>query len=155
MMKCENACPDTDPEKWDMVPSDEDIDKMATLIGNKSLFLLVELGMDLKIWDKTNYSQKKRDVVKLNKDILDEWRVNFCKANNVRPTMRMIAHAYKKNIGKDREKILHKEQATNWIFENCYSDTFGQNYMCFGCIGEKNNVAEFNIFQYIVCCTTS
>ncbi|XP_052072652.1 uncharacterized protein LOC127710739 [Mytilus californianus] len=91
---------DTDPEKWDMVPSDEDIDIMAPLIGNKSLFFLVELGMDLKIWDKINYSQMKRDLVKLNKDILDEWRLNFCKANNVRPTMRMIAHAYK-SIGKD------------------------------------------------------
>ncbi|CAC5359923.1 unnamed protein product [Mytilus coruscus] len=91
---------DNDPEKWDMVPSDENIDIMAPLIGNKSLFFLVELGMDLKIWDKINYSQMKRDLVKLNKDILDEWRLYFCIANNVRPTMRMIAQAYK-SIGKD------------------------------------------------------
>ncbi|VDI44185.1 Hypothetical predicted protein [Mytilus galloprovincialis] len=79
--------------------------RMATLIGNKSLFFLVELGMDLKIWDKINYSQMKRDLVKLNKDILDEWRVNFCRANNVRPTMRMIAHAYK-SIGKDVASLM-------------------------------------------------
>ncbi|CAC5415906.1 unnamed protein product [Mytilus coruscus] len=89
----------TDPEKWDLVPSDEDIDKMAPFIGNKSLFFLVELGMDLETWDIINHRQTKRDLVKLNKDILDEWRLN-CKANNVRPTMRMIAQAYK-SIGKD------------------------------------------------------
>ncbi|CAC5403810.1 unnamed protein product [Mytilus coruscus] len=90
---------DTDPEKWDLVPSDEDIDKMAPLIGNKSLFFLVELGMDLETWDTINHRQTKRDLVKLNKDILDEWML-ICKAKNVRPTMRMIAQAYK-SIGKD------------------------------------------------------
>ncbi|CAG2256733.1 unnamed protein product [Mytilus edulis] len=118
---------DTDPEKWDMVPSDEDIDKMATLIGNKSLFLLVELGMDLKIWDKINYSQKKRDVVKLNKDILDEWRVNFCKANNVRPTMRMIAHAYK-SIGKDVGFPTQGERPQSDLTDTEHKNTINDGY---------------------------
>ncbi|XP_063448209.1 uncharacterized protein LOC134727752 [Mytilus trossulus] len=90
---------DTDPEKWDLVPSDEDIDKMAPLIGKKSLFFLVELGMDLETWDTINHRQTKRDLVKLNKDILDEWML-ICKVKNVRPAMRMIAQAYK-SIGKD------------------------------------------------------
>ncbi|CAG2204108.1 unnamed protein product [Mytilus edulis] len=90
---------DTDPEKWDLVPSDEDIDKMAPLIGKKSLFFLVELGMDLETWDTINHRQTKRDLVKLNKDILDEWML-ICNVKNVRPAMRMIAQAYK-SIGKD------------------------------------------------------
>ncbi|VDI11590.1 Hypothetical predicted protein [Mytilus galloprovincialis] len=90
---------DTDPEKWDLVPSDEDIDKTAPLIGNKSLFFLVELGMDLETWETINHRQTKRDLVKLNKDILDEWML-ICKAKHVRPTMRMIAQAYT-SIGKD------------------------------------------------------
>ncbi|VDI41692.1 Hypothetical predicted protein, partial [Mytilus galloprovincialis] len=67
----------TDPEKWDLVPTDEDIDKMAPLIGNNSLLFLVELGMDLEIWATINYRQMKRDLVQLNRDILDEWKTTF------------------------------------------------------------------------------
>ncbi|CAG2232176.1 unnamed protein product [Mytilus edulis] len=96
---------ETDPEKWDLVPTDKDIDKMAPLIGNKSLLYLIELGLDFCIWEDIHqrHCEMKNDLVKLNREILDKW-LKFCKERNVRPTMRMIAQAYK-NIGKDVKVI--------------------------------------------------
>lgn len=79
---------------------------MAPLIGNKSLLFLVELGMDLEIWATINYRQMKRDLVQLNRDILDEWKTTFCTVNNIKPTLRMIAQAYK-HIGSDVKVIEH------------------------------------------------
>lgn len=79
---------------------------MAPLIGNKSLLFLVELGMDLEIWATINYRQMKRDLVQLNRDILDEWKTTFCTVNNIKPTLRMIAQAYK-HIGNDVKVIEH------------------------------------------------
>lgn len=77
---------------------------MALLIGNKSLPFLVELGMNFQTWQEINHRQQDRDLVKLNRDILNEWKSKFCKTNNVKPTMRKIAQAYK-NIGKDVKVI--------------------------------------------------
>ncbi|XP_052103353.1 uncharacterized protein LOC127736792 [Mytilus californianus] len=100
VMKGDHVDFETDPEKWDLVPTDEDIDKMAPLIGNKSLLFLVELGMDLDIWATINYRQVKRDLVQLNRDILNEWKNTFCTTHNMKPTLRIIAQAYK-HIGND------------------------------------------------------
>ncbi|XP_071179052.1 uncharacterized protein [Mytilus edulis] len=105
VMKGSSVDFETDPEKWDLVPTDKDIDKMAPLIGNKSLLYLIELGLDFCIWEDIHqrHCEMKNDLVKLNREILDKW-LKFCKERNVRPTMRMIAQAYK-NIGKDVKVI--------------------------------------------------
>lgn len=91
---------DSKPEKWDIVPTDEHIDKISPLIGKKSLQFLVELEMDFHTWEQINYRQTERDLVALNKSILNEWKFNLCKNTNVRPSMRKIGQAFK-NIGKD------------------------------------------------------
>ena len=93
-----------DPEKWDLVPTDEDIDKLAPLIGGDSLHVLVELGMDFQAWEEISHRQTDRDLVKLNRDILEEWKNMFCKSQNIRPTLRKIAQAFQ-NTGKSVKMV--------------------------------------------------
>ncbi|XP_063411632.1 uncharacterized protein LOC134694548 [Mytilus trossulus] len=66
-----------EPEKWDMVPTAEHIDRLAPLVGKYSLPFLIELGMDLNTWEQISHRQHIRDLVRLNQDILEEWRFKF------------------------------------------------------------------------------
>lgn len=93
-----------EPEKWDLVPTEKHIDRIAPLVGNNSLLFLVELGMDFKSWEQIRYRQKERDLVKLNRDILQEWSFTFCNVHTIRPTMRHIVQALT-NIGKNIKTI--------------------------------------------------
>ncbi|XP_071123677.1 uncharacterized protein [Mytilus edulis] len=95
---------DMEPEKWDLVPTEKHIDRIAPLVGNNSLLFLVELGMDFKSWEQIRYRQKERDLVKLNRDILQEWSFTFCNVHTIRPTMRHIVQALT-NIGKNIKTI--------------------------------------------------
>ncbi|CAG2252824.1 unnamed protein product [Mytilus edulis] len=91
---------DIEPEKWDLVPTEEHIDRLAPLIGNNSLQFLIKLEMELKTWEQIMYRHTiERDLVKLNKDILEEWKIKFCKMHSLKPTLRKIAQAFS-NIGK-------------------------------------------------------
>ncbi|XP_071150119.1 uncharacterized protein [Mytilus edulis] len=104
---------DKEPEKWDLVPTEEHIDRLAPIIGNNSLQFLIELEMELKTWEQISYRHTiERDLVKLNKDILEEWRTKFCKMHSLKPTLRKIAQAFS-NIGKHID-----------IVENTLSDLF-------------------------------
>ena len=87
---------DLSPEKWNLVTTDEDIDRLAPLVGGDSLSLLVELGMDFNVLEQIKYSQQERNLVKLNRDILHEWRDTFCKSKCIRPTLRYVANAFQK-----------------------------------------------------------
>ena len=62
----------TDPAKWDSVLTDEEVDKLAPLLGGDSLPFLVELGMDFQTWEQISHRQLERDLVKINRDILEE-----------------------------------------------------------------------------------
>lgn len=99
-------------DKWDLVPTDEHIDILAPLVGNNSLPFLIELGMELQSWEQISYRQNERDLVRLNKDILKEWRNKFCTKYSLKPTLRTIVQAFC-NIGKSVE-----------IVENTLSDLF-------------------------------
>ena len=79
---------------WDSPPTDQDIDKLAPLVGRRSLPFLVELGMDFAVWERIFYRQSERDLVKLNQDILEEWRGKFCQSLSIKPTLRGIAQAF-------------------------------------------------------------
>ncbi|CAG2252823.1 unnamed protein product [Mytilus edulis] len=104
---------DKEPEKWDLVPTEEHIDRLAPIIGNNSLQFLIELEMEFKTWEQISYRHTiERDLVKLNKDILEEWRTKFCKMHSLKPTLRKIAQAFS-NIGKHID-----------IVENTLSDLF-------------------------------
>ncbi|XP_071148099.1 uncharacterized protein [Mytilus edulis] len=104
---------DKEPEKWDLVPTEEHIDRLAPIIGNNSLRFLIELEMEFKTWEQITYRHTiERDLVKLNKDILEEWRTKFCKMHSLKPTLRKIAQAFS-NIGKHID-----------IVENTLSDLF-------------------------------
>ncbi|CAC5373896.1 unnamed protein product [Mytilus coruscus] len=87
-------------DKWGMVPTEEHIDRLAPLIGNNSLPFLIELGMEFQTWEQIAHRQNERDLVRLNKDILEEWRFQFCKMHSLKPTLRNIANAFI-NIGKN------------------------------------------------------
>ena len=89
---------DLEPEKWDLVLTDEFIDKLAPLVGNKSLQFLLELDMTFQDWEQIKHRQSERDLVELNRDILEAWKHN-CYTHNVRPTLRNIRRAFG-NIGK-------------------------------------------------------
>ncbi|CAC5383621.1 unnamed protein product [Mytilus coruscus] len=91
---------DHEPEKWDLEPTKEHFDRLTPLVGNNSLALLVELGMDFQTWEHMRYRQMQRDLAKLNLDILQEWKTTFCTKHNIRPFLRHIGQAFK-NIGKD------------------------------------------------------
>lgn len=99
-------------EKWDLIPTEEHIDRLAPLVGNNSLPFLLELGMELQTWEQINYRQNERDLVRLNKDILEEWRNKYCTIKILKPTLRTIALAFS-NIGKSIK-----------IVENTLSDLF-------------------------------
>jgi len=86
-----------EPEKWDLVLTDEFIDKLAPLVGSQSLQFLLELDMTFQYWEQIK-SIHKRDLVKLNCDILETWKQN-CYKYSVRPTLRDIGRAFG-NIGK-------------------------------------------------------
>ncbi|CAC5393345.1 unnamed protein product [Mytilus coruscus] len=103
---------DMEPQKWDLVPTAEHIDKLAPLVGKNSLPFLIELGMDFHTWEQISHRQNERDLVRLNMDILEEWRFKFCKMHNLKPTLRKIAHAFS-NIGKNIK-----------IVDNTLSDLF-------------------------------
>ncbi|XP_063412595.1 uncharacterized protein LOC134695301 [Mytilus trossulus] len=91
---------DREPEKWDVVPTEEHIDRLVPLVGNQSLPFLIELGMDFNTWERISHKQTERDLVtRLNKDILEEWRNKFCRMHNLKPTLRTIAQSFR-NIGK-------------------------------------------------------
>ncbi|XP_071149247.1 uncharacterized protein [Mytilus edulis] len=77
---------DMEPEKWDLVPTAEHIDRLAPLIGKNSLPFLIELGMDFNTWEQIRRRQNERDWVRLNQDILVEWRFKFCRMHNLKPT---------------------------------------------------------------------
>lgn len=91
---------DREPEKWDLVPTEEHLDRVAPFVGNNSLPFLVELGMELRTWEEIKYRQRERDLVKLNRNILQEWKYNFCSLHNIRPSLRDIGKAFN-NIGKN------------------------------------------------------
>ncbi|VDI58011.1 Hypothetical predicted protein [Mytilus galloprovincialis] len=76
---------DKEPEKWDLIATEEHLDRVAPLVGNKSLPFLVELGMEFKTWEQIKYRQKEKDLVKLNRDILQEWRSVFCVSYQLKP----------------------------------------------------------------------
>ncbi|XP_076088136.1 uncharacterized protein LOC143058510 [Mytilus galloprovincialis] len=104
---------DKEPEKWDLVPTEEHIDRLAPIIGNNSLQFLIELEMEFKTWEQISYRHTfTRDLVTLNKDVLEEWRTKFCKMHSLKPTLRKIAQAFS-NIGKHID-----------IVENTLSDLF-------------------------------
>ncbi|VDI80594.1 Hypothetical predicted protein, partial [Mytilus galloprovincialis] len=84
---------ETQQEMWDLVPVDEHIDRLAPLVGNNSLPFLIELGMEFQTWEQICYRQNERDLVRLNKDILEEWRNKFCTKHSLKPTLRTIAQA--------------------------------------------------------------
>ncbi|CAG2246717.1 unnamed protein product [Mytilus edulis] len=88
-----------DPKKWDMEPTEEHFDRLAPFVGNNSLAFLVELGMEFHTWEQIQFKQSDRDLVKLNRDILQEWKT-FCDLNTIRPTLRHIGQAFN-NIGKN------------------------------------------------------
>ncbi|XP_071150123.1 uncharacterized protein [Mytilus edulis] len=91
---------DREPEKWDVVPTEEHIDRLVPLVGNKSLPFLIELGMDFHTWERISHKQNERDLVRLNKDILEEWSNKFCRMHSLKPTLRTIAQSFS-NIGKN------------------------------------------------------
>lgn len=86
--------------KWDMLLTEEHTDKLAPLVGNNSLQFLIEIGMEFKTWEQISHRQTELDLVKLNNDILEEWRTNFCRMHGIKPTLRKVAQAFC-NIGKD------------------------------------------------------
>ncbi|XP_071148783.1 uncharacterized protein [Mytilus edulis] len=87
--------------KWDVALTEKHIDRLAPLIGKNSLHFLIELEMEFKTWEQISHSHiTERDLVKLNKDILEKWRTDFCKERGLKPTLRIIAQAFK-NIDKD------------------------------------------------------
>ncbi|XP_071149436.1 uncharacterized protein [Mytilus edulis] len=87
-------------DKWDIVPTEEHIDRLAPLVGNNSLPFLIELGMGFQTWEQITHRQNERDLVRLNKDILEEWRFQFCKIHSLKPTLRNVANAFM-YIGKN------------------------------------------------------
>ncbi|VDI23309.1 Hypothetical predicted protein [Mytilus galloprovincialis] len=91
---------DREPEKWDVIPTEEHIDRLVPLVGNKSLPFLIELGMDFHTWERISHKQHERDLVRLNKDILEEWSNKFCRMHSLKPTLRTIAQSFS-NIGKN------------------------------------------------------
>ncbi|XP_076088947.1 uncharacterized protein LOC143059351 [Mytilus galloprovincialis] len=91
---------DREPEKWDVIPTEEHIDRLVPLVGNNSLPFLIELGMDFHTWERISHKQNERDLVRLNKDILEEWRNKFCRMRSLKPTLRTIAQSFS-NIGKN------------------------------------------------------
>ncbi|VDI50529.1 Hypothetical predicted protein, partial [Mytilus galloprovincialis] len=97
---------ETQQEMWDLVPTDEHIDRLAPLIGNNSLPFLIELGMEFQTWEQISYRQNERDLVRLNKDILEEWRNTFCTKHSLKPTLRTIAQAFS-YIGKSVKIVEH------------------------------------------------
>ena len=98
------SLPESEPEKWDLVPTDEDIDKLAPLVGNKSLHILVELGLPFQEWEQIEYRHGvERDLVKLNRGILEAW-MESCKKHHMKPSLRTIAQAFE-NIGKHTKNI--------------------------------------------------
>jgi len=91
------------PEKWDLVLTDEYIDKLAPLVGSQSLQFLLELDMTFQDWEQIKYRQSERDLIRLNCDILEAWKKN-CYKCNLRPALRDIGRAFG-NIGKHIEII--------------------------------------------------
>ncbi|XP_076088718.1 uncharacterized protein LOC143059108 [Mytilus galloprovincialis] len=112
LVKGESIHFDMEPEKWDLVPTAEHIDRLAPLVGKYSLPFLIELGMDFNTWEQISHRQNERDLVRLNQDILEEWRFRFCRRHNLKPTLREIARAFS-NIGKNVK-----------IVDNTLSDLF-------------------------------
>ncbi|XP_071150393.1 uncharacterized protein [Mytilus edulis] len=96
---------DHEPEKWDMETTVEHFDRLAPLVGNNSLAFLVELGMKFQKWEQIRFKQSGRDLVKLNRDILQEWKT-FCNINTIRPSLRHIGQAFN-NIGKNIKNVEH------------------------------------------------
>ncbi|CAC5405102.1 unnamed protein product [Mytilus coruscus] len=99
-------------EKWDMLPTEKHIDRLAPLVGNNSLPFLIELGLDFQTWEQIRHRQTELDLVRLNKDILEEWRREFCRMHGLKPTLRKVAQAFS-NIGKHIKMV-----------ENTLSDLF-------------------------------
>ncbi|XP_063412277.1 uncharacterized protein LOC134695036 [Mytilus trossulus] len=91
-------------DKWDIVPTEEHIDRLAPLIGNSSLHFLIELDMKFETWEQICYRQADRDLVRLNKNILEEWRNQFCRSHNLKPTLRKIGQAFS-NVGKHGKMV--------------------------------------------------
>ncbi|XP_063400327.1 uncharacterized protein LOC134684938 [Mytilus trossulus] len=91
---------DQEPEIWDYEPSEEHFDKLAPFVGNNSLPFLIELGMEFKNWEQIRFRQTERDLVKLNRDIMQEWKSTFCNLHAIRPYLRHIGQAFN-NIGKN------------------------------------------------------
>ncbi|XP_076088939.1 uncharacterized protein LOC143059344 [Mytilus galloprovincialis] len=91
---------DREPEKWDVVPTEEHIDRLVPLVGKQSIQFLIELGMDFHTWERISHKQNERDLVRLNKDILEEWSNKFCRMHSLKPTLRTIAQSFS-NIGKN------------------------------------------------------
>ncbi|XP_063417526.1 uncharacterized protein LOC134700086 [Mytilus trossulus] len=94
LVKADSIDFEKDADKWDTVPTEEHIDRLAPLIGNNSLPFLIELGMEFQTWEQITHRQNERDLVRLNKDILEEWRFQFCKMHSLKPTLRNVANAF-------------------------------------------------------------
>lgn len=92
--------------------TDEHLDRVAPLVGNNSLPFLVELGMEFQTWEQIKYRQRELDLIKLNRDILQEWKYVFCPLHSIKPTLRYIGQAFN-NIGKNIR-----------IIENVLADLF-------------------------------
>lgn len=97
-----------------MVPTEEHIDILAPLVGNNSLPFLIELGMEFQIWEQISYRQNERDLVRLNKDILEEWRHKFCTIHTLKPTLRTIAQAFS-HIGKSLKTVENTLSDLFWL----------------------------------------
>ncbi|CAG2257185.1 unnamed protein product [Mytilus edulis] len=100
LVKADSIDFEKEADKWDIVPTEEHIDRLAPLVGNNSLPFLIELGMEFQTWEQIIHRQNERDLVRLNKDILEEWRFQFCKMHSLKPTLRNVANAFI-NIGKN------------------------------------------------------
>ncbi|XP_063417563.1 uncharacterized protein LOC134700124 [Mytilus trossulus] len=112
LVKGEHIHFDMQHEMWDLVPTAEHIDRLAPLVGKHSLPFLIELGLDFHTWEQICHRQNQRDLVRLNQDILEEWRFKFCRKHNLKPTLRKIARAFS-SIGKNIKLV-----------ENTLSDLF-------------------------------
>ena len=95
----------------DRIPTDEDIDRLAPVVGADSLHFLVELGLEFQDWDQIEY-RCGRDLVHTNRTILNVWKEKCENGPGVRPTMRTIYKAFA-NIGKSQrvvERCFKKEK---------------------------------------------
>lgn len=85
---------DKEPEKWDLTLTDEDIDKLANVVGSYSLAFLVELDLTFHDWERIEHCQKQEpDLLKINRMIMEDWR-NNCTKHKIKPSLRIVGRAF-------------------------------------------------------------